>query len=51
VKQSDGKVQAITVVSRDITDYKKMEGYLRTMTLSDELTGIYNRRGFFALVD
>jgi diguanylate cyclase (GGDEF)-like protein/PAS domain S-box-containing protein len=49
VEQSDGKIQAITVVSRDITDYKKMEGKLRTLSLSDELTSLYNRRGFFAL--
>jgi len=49
VKQSYGKIKAITVVSRDITDYKKMEGKLRTLSLSDELTSLYNRRGFFAL--
>jgi len=49
VKQSDGKIKAITVVSRDITDYKKMEGKLRTLSLSDELTSLYNRRGFFTL--
>jgi len=28
-----------------------MEGELRTLSLSDELTSLYNRRGFFALVD
>ena len=51
VKGTDGETRAITVVSRDITDYKKMEGELRTLSLNDELTGLFNRRGFLALVD
>jgi diguanylate cyclase (GGDEF)-like protein/PAS domain S-box-containing protein len=34
---------------RDISERKKMEEKLRMMSIADELTGIYNRRGFLAL--
>ncbi len=42
---------AVTVISKDITDLKRMEEKLQTLSLTDELTGLYNRRGFFTLVD
>ena len=34
---------------RDITERKEMEDKLRTMSIVDELTGLYNRRGFLTL--
>src|SRR5262249_45108120 len=37
------------VVIRDITERKKMELRIREMSLSDELTGLRNRRGFMEL--
>ena len=46
VKDKAGNTVAITVVSKDITERKKMEEELRVLTLTDELTGLYNRRGF-----
>jgi diguanylate cyclase (GGDEF)-like protein/PAS domain S-box-containing protein len=49
VKGEDGIINAITVISKDITDHKMMEDKLRTLTLTDQLTGIYNRRGFLNL--
>lgn len=35
----------------DITDRKRTEEALRTLSLADELTGLYNRRGFFTLAE
>lgn len=36
---------------KDITERKRMENELRNMSLKDELTGLYNRRGFYALAE
>jgi diguanylate cyclase (GGDEF)-like protein/PAS domain S-box-containing protein len=47
----DGRVVRVLGIARDITEQKKMEEKLRALSLTDELTGLYNRRGFFALVD
>ena len=39
----------LVVVSRDITERKLQEERLKDMAILDELTGLYNRRGFLAL--
>jgi diguanylate cyclase (GGDEF)-like protein/PAS domain S-box-containing protein len=36
---------------RDISDRKQAEEALKTLSLKDDLTGLYNRRGFFALAE
>lgn len=36
---------------RDITDRKQAEEALKTLSLKDALTGLYNRRGFFTLAE
>jgi diguanylate cyclase (GGDEF)-like protein/PAS domain S-box-containing protein len=39
----------IQAIVRDTTDEKRAEEALKTMSLVDDLTGLYNRRGFLAL--
>ncbi len=51
VKKSNGTIIAVTVVSKDITEVKGVEEKLKTLSLTDELTSTYNRRGFYALVE
>jgi diguanylate cyclase (GGDEF)-like protein/PAS domain S-box-containing protein len=41
----------IRCIFHDITERKRMEEDLRTMSLRDELTGLYNRRGFITLAE
>jgi len=51
VKDADGSILAVTVVSKDINDLKEIEDRMRRLSITDELTGLYNRRGFFAMFD
>jgi diguanylate cyclase (GGDEF)-like protein/PAS domain S-box-containing protein len=51
VKEMNGKTLTVSVVSKNITERKQMEEELRSLSLTDELTGLYNRRGFFTLAE
>ncbi|RJQ55041.1 MAG: sensor domain-containing diguanylate cyclase [Nitrospiraceae bacterium] len=44
-------VKGLIHIVRDITARKQMEEKLKNLSLTDELTGLYNRRGFFALIE
>lgn len=46
-----GHIVAVMTVSRDITDLARTRERLRCQALEDELTGLYNRRGFMALAE
>jgi diguanylate cyclase (GGDEF)-like protein/PAS domain S-box-containing protein len=41
----------LVIVSRDISERKLQEERLRDLAILDELTGLYNRRGFMALAN
>jgi diguanylate cyclase (GGDEF)-like protein/PAS domain S-box-containing protein len=50
VREKGGTISAVMIISKQITERKKIEDELRKLSLSDELTGLYNRRGFMTLV-
>jgi diguanylate cyclase (GGDEF)-like protein/PAS domain S-box-containing protein len=51
VKVNDEGIMAVTVISKDVTEFKLMEEELHKLSMTDELSGLYNRRGFFTLAD
>ncbi len=44
-----GRVEGAVLVFRDISERKRTEDALRSMSFTDDLTGVYNRRGFVSL--
>jgi diguanylate cyclase (GGDEF)-like protein/PAS domain S-box-containing protein len=48
---TNNALMGVVHVVRDITDRVQAEEELRSMSLKDELTGLYNRRGFFTLAE
>lgn len=46
IPETEGKEAEILVTVRDISKRKGMEENLRNLSVTDELTGLYNRRGF-----
>lgn len=51
LRNSQGKIIGLVGMSRDITDIKRAEEQLRALSLVDQLTGLYNRRGFATLAE
>jgi len=51
VLDSEGEILGYRGVDTDITENKRMEQKLRALSLHDDLTGLYNRRGFFTVAE
>ena len=49
VGDAGGKVARLALFGADITRRREMEKKLEAMALTDQLTDLYNRRGFFTL--
>jgi diguanylate cyclase (GGDEF)-like protein/PAS domain S-box-containing protein len=49
VRQDDGTPVHFIFQIQDITERKRFESALQNLSLIDELTGLYNRRGFMAV--
>jgi diguanylate cyclase (GGDEF)-like protein/PAS domain S-box-containing protein len=46
-----GEPVGVQGIARDITERRRTEETLRSLSLLDDLTGLYNRRGFLALAE
>jgi diguanylate cyclase (GGDEF)-like protein/PAS domain S-box-containing protein len=49
LENEKGQVVGIRSTIQDITERKRMEEQFHIMSIADELTGLYNRRGFFTI--
>lgn len=49
--EEEGEIRYVLGHAQDVTALKKAEAAMRSLSLSDELTGLNNRRGFFALAE
>jgi diguanylate cyclase (GGDEF)-like protein/PAS domain S-box-containing protein len=49
--ERDGTPVEIHCIARDVTDRKEQEQALRSLTIIDDLTRLYNRRGFLTLAE
>jgi diguanylate cyclase (GGDEF)-like protein/PAS domain S-box-containing protein len=51
LRDATGKIVGMMGTTVDITERKLMEEEIREMSMRDPLTGLYNRRGFFTLIE
>lgn len=51
IRNAEGRVCKVVVVSRDITEQKRLEADLREMAATDMLTGLPNRRHFLGQLE
>jgi diguanylate cyclase (GGDEF)-like protein/PAS domain S-box-containing protein len=51
LRDADGALSNVVVTASDITQSRALEDELRVMSLRDDMTGLYNRRGFALLAE
>ena len=51
IRDTHGETIGFRGVVRDITERRQLHEKLRAMAVMDDLTGLYNRRGFFTLAE
>lgn len=51
LQDAAGHIVGMMSTSVDITDRRRMEEEIREMSMRDQLTGLYNRRGFITLAE
>jgi diguanylate cyclase (GGDEF)-like protein/PAS domain S-box-containing protein len=49
--EEEGEIRYVLGHAQDVTALKQAEAAMRSLSLRDELTGLHNRRGFFALAE
>jgi diguanylate cyclase (GGDEF)-like protein len=49
LRDPKGRIEGAIESIRDITDRKKLEEDIKNLSITDPLTGLYNRRGFISL--
>jgi predicted signal transduction protein with EAL and GGDEF domain len=49
IEKITGKPIGFRGIARDITDRKRMEAEILALSITDQLTGLHNRRGFLSL--
>lgn len=49
IRDNKGNITGVVLIFRDVTERKRLEEELRALSLIDELTSLYNRRGFLNL--
>jgi diguanylate cyclase (GGDEF)-like protein/PAS domain S-box-containing protein len=51
IRDKDGNIVFSRSIWRDITELKMQEERVRTLSITDQLTALYNRRGFMTLAE
>ncbi|MBI5664544.1 MAG: diguanylate cyclase, partial [Nitrospirae bacterium] len=51
IKDREGKFKYTIAMIEDVSERKRIEDKLKSAAVTDELTGLFNRRGFFTLAE